>query len=94
MAQPVHYWTPSIAPSGLSVYEGDLFPQWNGDLFIGALAGRDVRRLDLRDGRVVAEEILLHELGARVRDVRVGPEGALYVLLPDRVVRVVPSDGD
>ena len=91
MAQPVHYWLPSIAPSGLTIYEGDLFPEWKGDLFVGALVDREVRRLDLVNGEVVAEEALFGELDARIRDVRVGPEGALYILLPDKIVRVLPD---
>jgi len=93
MAQPEKYWTPSIAPSGLCVYEADLFPDWRGDLLLGALVDREVRRVDLADGAVVGEEALLEGIGARVRDVRTGPEGALYVLLPDRIVRVTPAGG-
>lgn len=88
MAQPVWQWTPSIAPSGLAIYSGDLFPAWKGDLFVGALVDREVRRLDLVAGEVVGEEILFSELAARVRDIRNGPDGALYILLPDRIVRV------
>lgn len=88
MAQPVWQWTPSIAPSGLAIYSGDLFPAWKGDLFVGALVDREVRRLDLVAGEVVGEEILFSELAARVRDIRNGPGGALYILLPDRIVRV------
>jgi len=91
MAQPEKYWSPSIAPSGLSVYEGDLFPAWRGDLLLGALVDQEVRRIDLSGGRVAGEEALFEELEARVRDVRVGPAGALYVLLPDRIVRITPA---
>ncbi|MGK2924505.1 MAG: PQQ-dependent sugar dehydrogenase [Lysobacterales bacterium] len=100
MAQPVHQWTPSIAPSGLSIYEGELFPEWQGDLLLGALVAREVRRLDLSDDqaarRVVREEPLFAEISARIRDVRVGPQGAgrqgaVYVLTPDRVVRIMPA---
>lgn len=91
MAQPEKYWVPSIAPSGLSIYEGDLFPDWQGDLLLGALVDQEVRRVDLSDNRVVGEEVLFEELNARVRDVRVGPEGALYVLTPDRIVRITPA---
>jgi glucose/arabinose dehydrogenase len=94
MAQPEHYWVPSIAPSGLTVYEGDLFPAWKGDLFLGALVDREVRRLDLSGGKVIAEESLFSELDARIRDVRTGPDGALYVLTPDRIIRVVPATDD
>ena len=91
MAQPVHYWSPSIAPSGLAIYQGGLFPAWQGDLFIGALVNREVRRLEIADGKVVDEEALFGELEARIRDVRSGPDGALYVLTPDRIVRVLPA---
>jgi glucose/arabinose dehydrogenase len=97
MAGPDHYWVPSIAPSGLAVYEGGLFPEWQGDLLLGALVNREVRRLDLSGAKVpaevVAEESLFEQLAARIRDVRVGPGGALYVLTPDRVVRVTPGQG-
>jgi glucose/arabinose dehydrogenase len=91
MAQPVHHWTPSIAPSGLAIYEARLFPDWQGDLLVGALVDREVRRLDLEDGVVTAEESLFEELATRIRDVRVGPGGALFVLTPDRVMRVTPA---
>ena len=92
MAQPEHYWVPSIAPSGLTIYEGDLFPEWKGDLFVGALVNREVRRLDLVNGEIVAEETLFSELDDRIRDVRSGPDGALYILTPNRVVRVMPAE--
>jgi glucose/arabinose dehydrogenase len=91
MAQPVHHWTPSIAPSGLSIYEGELFPEWSGDLLLGALAAREVRRLDLSGSEVIGDERLFPEISARIRDVRVGPGGAVYVLTPDRVLRVTPA---
>jgi len=94
MAQPVHHWTPSIAPSGLTVYEASLFPDWQGDLLLGALVAREVRRIDLEGGRVAGEESLFSELKARIRDVRVGPEGAVYVLTPSRVVRITPARSD
>lgn len=89
MAQPMWQWTPSIAPSGLAVYAGDEFPEWRGDLLVGALVAREVRRLEMRNGIPVTEEPLFESVGERVRDVRVGPGGALFLLLPDRVVRVV-----
>jgi len=92
MAQPEYYWVPSIAPSGLAIYEADLFPEWKGDLFVGALVDREVRRLDMSGGRVIAEEALFSEIAARVRDVRAGPDGALYILTPDSIVRVSPAD--
>jgi glucose/arabinose dehydrogenase len=94
MAQPVRQWTPSIAPSGLSVYDGEMFPQWRGDLLLGALVDREVRRIDLEDGHVVGEEALFDALDARIRDVRVGSGGAIYLLTPDSVVRVSAATAD
>jgi glucose/arabinose dehydrogenase len=91
MAQPVHQWTPSIAPSGLTIYEADRFPGWQGDLLVGALVDREVRRLDLEAGKVVDEEALFSALDVRIRDVRTGPDGLLYLLTPERVVRVHPA---
>ncbi len=99
MEQPVYFWVPSIAPSGLLFYTGDLFPDWRGDLFVGALAGEHLVRLVLDGDRVVAEERLLVERGARIRDVRQGPDGALYLLTSVRgpasgsaeLLRVVPE---
>lgn len=80
LEQPVHYWDPSIAPSGLAFYNGDLFPDWRGDLFAGALKYALISRLELEDGKIVGEEQLFEgELG-RIRDVRSGPDGALWVL--------------
>ncbi len=94
MREPLVGWTPSIAPSGLAVYRGDLFPQWRGDLLVGALVDQEVRRVDLDDaGRVVGQQSLFKELKARIRDVRVGPDGAVYLLTDDangRVLRVTP----
>ena len=80
MAQPAHQWTPSIAPSGLTVYEGDRFPGWRGNVFVGALKFRLLARLVLDDDRVVHEERLLEGRYGRIRDVRTGPDGLLYVL--------------
>jgi len=94
MEQPVHQWTPSIAPSGLTVYEASLFSDWQGDLLLGALVAHEVRRIDLEGGRVAGEESLFSDLKARIRDIRVGPEGALYVLTPDRIVRAKPLRPD
>lgn len=80
LAQPIYQWTPSIAPSGMAFYQGDAFPEWQGDLFVGALAGRHLARLELDGDRVVAEEQLLLNQVGRIRDVRVGPDGHLYLL--------------
>lgn len=88
--QPIYYWVPSIAPSGMAFYTGDLFPEWRGNLFVGAMAGRHLVRLVLNGERVVAEEKLLEELDLRVREVRQGPEGALYVFGGDSLLRLTP----
>ena len=81
--QPVYYWDPVIAPSGADVYTGDAIPEWRGDLFIGALADQRLVRLRIEDGRVAGEEHLLTDRDRRIRDVRQGPDGALY-LVTDR----------
>ena len=94
MEQPIHYWVPSIAPSGMAFYTGDLFPAWKGDLFVGALAGQLVARLDLDSRKVTDEERLLRNVGARIRDVRQGPDGALWLLTDagdGRLLRVTPA---
>jgi glucose/arabinose dehydrogenase len=79
MEQPVYYWDPVIAPSGAQFYTGDAFPGWRGNLFVGALRDRVLVRLVLDKNRVVGEEHLLGDRGKRIRDVRQGPDGALYV---------------
>jgi glucose/arabinose dehydrogenase len=90
MEQPVHYWVPSIAPSGLAIYEAGLFPEWKDDLLIGALVDREVRLIELEADGTTRDSELFSEITARVRDVRVGPGGALFILTPDRVIRVTP----
>lgn len=89
MEQPVKYWVPSIAPSGMAFYTGDLFPQWKGSLFTGALAARLLVRLSLEGHRVTGEERLLQNVGARIRDVRQGPDGALWLLTDERSGRIL-----
>ncbi len=81
--QPVYYWDPVIAPSGAQFYTGDAFPEWRDSLFIGALKERRLVRLVFKDNKVIGEEHLLVDRGQRVRDVRQGPEGALYVVTDD-----------
>ena len=96
MEQPVYYWDPVIAPSGMAFYEGDLFPAWKGSLFIGALRQKHLVRLSLRGDKVVGEERLLTEVGERIRAVIPGPDGALYLLTDadrGRVLKVVPKAG-
>jgi glucose/arabinose dehydrogenase len=94
MDQPVYYWDPSIAPSGMAFYTGDLFPQWKGNLFIGALKFKDVRRLVMNGDRIVGEEVLLSNLNERIRDIRQGPDGALYILTDNakgRILKLAPK---
>ena len=96
MEQPVHFWVPSIGVSGLAFYTGDRFPEWRGDLFAGGLRGQNIDRLTIEDGRVVARETILQGMG-RVRDVREGPDGYIYVALESRggegtpIVRLEPA---
>ena len=80
MVQPIHYWTPSIAPSGMAFYEGDAFPEWRGHLFVGALRAKLLVRLELDGEEVVGEERLLEGAIGRIRDVEVGPDAYLYLL--------------
>lgn len=93
--QPIHYWVPSIAPSGMDFYTGARFPEWQGDLFIGALALTHLARLEMDGTRVVRETRLLDDRGWRIRDVRTGPDGYLYLLTDagnGRLVRVSPGE--
>jgi glucose/arabinose dehydrogenase len=93
MEQPIHYWVPSIAPSGMAFYTGDKFPDWRGDLFIGALKFQLLARLELEGGKVIVEERLLKDKLGRIRDVRMGPDGYIYLLtdaLNGKLVRLEP----
>ena len=80
LEQPVYYWDPVIAPSGAQYYTGSAFPSWRGSIFIGGLASQRLVRVVIKDNRVVGEEHLLTDRGSRIRDVRQGPDGALYVV--------------
>jgi glucose/arabinose dehydrogenase len=92
MEQPLYYWDPVIAPSGLAFYTGNLFPQWKDSIFVGALRGTMLDRLQLSGRKVVAEEPLLVDLHARIRDVRMGPDGAVYVLTDgDKLLKLTPK---
>ena len=96
MAQPLHQWTPSIAPSGMAFYDGDKFPHWRGNLLVGALAYRLLSRLELDGERVVREERILKGAIGRIRDVRVGPDGYVYLLSdeqPGVLARLEPAGG-
>jgi glucose/arabinose dehydrogenase len=95
MEQPVHYWVPSIAPSGMAFYDGAAFPEWQGDLFVGALKSRLLSRLEMDGDRIVAEERMLEGDLGRVRDVEVGPDGFLYLATdqdPGSIFRLEPVD--
>jgi glucose/arabinose dehydrogenase len=94
MEQPIKYWVPSIAPSGMTFYTGTLFPKWRGSLFTGALAGQMLVRLSLNGNAVTSEERMLQNLNERIRDVRQGPDGALWLLTDSsagRILRVTPT---
>lgn len=94
LEQPVYYWDPSIATSGLAFYDGTLFPGWKGNLLVGGLSGARLSRLILEGGKVVGEEVLLSDSGDRIRDVRQGPDGAVWLLVDDRdgkVLRLSPK---
>jgi glucose/arabinose dehydrogenase len=97
MESPTRFWVPSIAASGLVIYSGDKFPQWQGDIFVGGLAGQLISRLEMSEDfrSVVREEELLYGMG-RIRDIREGPDGYIYAALEDRqgaptaIVRMEP----
>lgn len=86
---PLLHWTPSIAPSGMTVYRGDLFPEWQGDLLVGGLVTRQVHRVSLDNGRAEKAGVLFGEIGDRIRDVRTGPDGAIYLLTDSAKGRVL-----
>ncbi len=95
--QPVYYWDPVIAPSGAQFYTGDAFPDWNGSLFVGALRDMRLVRLTIQNQRVTGEEHLLNDRGQRVRDVRQGADGALYVVTDQQdgeLWRIAPRNPD
>jgi glucose/arabinose dehydrogenase len=81
MREPLVYWTPSIAPGGVALYRGGLFPEWEGDLLVAVLGHAQLRRIDLDNGRVVAQQPLLEDRRARFRQVAIGPEGAIYAVI-------------
>jgi glucose/arabinose dehydrogenase len=94
MEQPIRQWTPVIAPSGMTFYTGDLFPRWKNNLFIGGLASQVLVRLELDGEQVTKEERLLKEMGQRIRDVRTGPDGALWLLTDSpngQLLRLTPA---
>ncbi len=95
MEQPIHQWTPVIAPSGMIFYTGDAFPEWKGDLFVGGLETTSLVRVELEGNRYVGEERLLTDLGWRIRDVAQAPDGAIYVITDEdngRILRLAPTN--
>jgi glucose/arabinose dehydrogenase len=99
MEQPVHHWTPAMVPSGIMIYMGSRFPNWRGNIFVAGLEGQQLSRIIVDGTRFVAEEVLLKNVLGRLRDVRQGPDGDIYVAIdggvqgnPTRVVRLVPKD--
>lgn len=97
--QPLYWWTPSIAPSGIMAYTGQAFPAWRGNLFIGAMSGQQLVRLQMKGERVVGEEKLLMDRCQRIKLVKQGPDGDIYVLTdemapnPNEILRLVPAKG-
>jgi aldose sugar dehydrogenase len=94
MEQPITYWVPSIAPSGMALYTGEMFPAWKGDLLVTALAGQQLRRVNLDKGIVASQEVYLADRGERYRHVVQAPDGALLLLTDDgegKVLRVTPG---
>jgi glucose/arabinose dehydrogenase len=90
--QPLYYWDPVVAPSGLAFYTGNLFPEWKNSIFVGALRGQMLDRVTLNGKKVVSEEPLLVDLHTRIRDVRMGPDGAVYVLTDaNKLLKLTPK---
>lgn len=95
MEQPFYYYVPSIAPAGFAQVSGEVFASWEGDLLLSALSGKELRRVDMEGGEVVGQERLLTDLSERFRDVRMGPDGAIYVLTDSsdgRLIKLTPAD--
>jgi len=93
MVQPIHFWVPSIATCGIEFYEGEAFPKWRNNLFVGGLGARELHRLEIKDNQVIDDEILLKGHG-RVRDIANGPNGSVYVILNSdryRIVEISPA---
>lgn len=95
MEQPIYYWDPSIAPSGMIFYTGDRFPQWRGNIFVGGLAGSLVSRLEIDNDQITHEERILQGTGHRFRDIRQGPDGNIYLLTDESdgmLLRLKPAN--
>lgn len=95
MAQPLVYWVPSIGPSGLAVYRGDQFPQWDGDFFVGALIDQQIIRLNYENGEITDQERVFTEINERIRDIRVFDDGAFYIATDEgNIYRISNPDSD
>ena len=93
MTPPLWVWVPSIPPSGMHFYQGELFKEWQGDLLVGALRGQALLRLRLAGDKIISEERLLTDLGERIRTIREGADGALYLLTDSgkgRLLKLTP----
>ena len=93
MEQPIHYWTPSIAPSGMMFYKGNKFPKWKDSFFISALVPGDVRRIEILDNATITEEILFSELNSRIRNIIESPNGEIYLITDKsnaKLIKVTP----
>ena len=93
MEQPIHYWTPSIAPSGMMFYKGNKFPKWKDSFFISALVPGDVRRVEILDNATITEEILFSELNSRIRNIIESPTGEIYLITDKsnaKLIKVTP----
>ncbi|WP_027671630.1 PQQ-dependent sugar dehydrogenase [Rheinheimera baltica] len=94
MQQAIWGWTPSIAPAGMTLYRGTLFPAWQGNIFVAALAAKNVHRLEIDNQKVISEQVMFTELKQRIRDIRTGPDGALYLLTDSaagQLIKVTPA---
>jgi glucose/arabinose dehydrogenase len=89
--EPAYFWAPDIAPSGMMFYTGDRFPNWKGSVFVGGLDARALVRLVLNGDHVIAEERLLTDRKMRVRDIRQGPDGAVYLLADNSLLKLTPK---
>src|SRR5215470_8970766 len=89
--EPIYYWDPDIGPSGMMFYTGSLFPEWKGDLFVGAMPSQYLSHMVVKGDRIVSEEKLLTDLKQRIRDVRQSPDGSIYVLAGNALLRLTPK---
>lgn len=95
MVQPIYYWDPVIAPGGVAFYDGDLFPEWRGNLFVSGLAGKHLARLVIEGDRVVGEERILVDQNQRIRDVQVAADGSVWVITDEdngQLIRITPAN--